>query len=160
MQNKFRLLDQDEGQFMTILNKLPSQAAVRERVNWLEDQYFPNLSALAASATSAQTTLVVTTGQGDYFRAGDLARLGNSGEVVEVVSVSTDTLTVDRSVGSVAAATAETGTQLLIIGNVSAQGADYGTLKVQVRTLGYNWCGCLSGNGDGAFLLVHPNLDI
>ena len=32
MQNKFRLLDVDEAQFMTILNKLPSQQAIREKV--------------------------------------------------------------------------------------------------------------------------------
>lgn len=139
MQNQFRLLDVDENQFMTILNKLPSQPAVREKVEWLEDQYFPNLSALAASATSAATTLDVTTGQGDYFRAGDLVRVGSTGEVVEVSSVATDALTVTRSVGSVAAASAASGVELLIIGNAAAQGADYGTLKVQVRAAAYNY---------------------
>jgi hypothetical protein len=72
MQNQFRLLDPDSEQFFKLLSKLPSQEAKREKVNWLEDQYFPNLSALAASATSAATTLDVTAGQGDYFRAGDL----------------------------------------------------------------------------------------
>ena len=32
MQNQFRLLDVDQSQFMTILNKLPSQQAIREKV--------------------------------------------------------------------------------------------------------------------------------
>lgn len=140
MQNEFRLLEGgDESQFMTILNKLPSQKAIREKVNWLEDQYFPNLSSLAASAASADTTITVATGEGDFFRAGDLVRLANSGEVVEVTGVTTDSVGVTRSIGSIAANTAQTGVELLIIGNVSAQGADYGTLKVQVRTLGYNY---------------------
>lgn len=139
MQNQFRLLDVDESQFMTILNKLPSQQAVREKVNWLEDQYFPNLSALAASATSAQTSLSVTTGQGDYFRVGDLVRLANSGEIVEVTGVTSDSIGVDRGVGAIAANTAQSAVQLLIVSNVSAQGADYGTLKVNVRALGYNY---------------------
>lgn len=139
MQNQFRLLDVDENQFMTILNKLPSQQAIREKVNWLEDQYFPNLTVLAASAASADTVLTVTTGEGDYFRAGDLIRFGRSGEVAEVVSASANAITVTRALGSVAAATAQTGEDILIIGNVSAQGADYGVLKVTTRVLGYNY---------------------
>ncbi len=32
MQNEFRLLDSDTSQFMTILNKLKSQPAIREKV--------------------------------------------------------------------------------------------------------------------------------
>lgn len=139
MQNRFRLLDVDENQFMTILNKLPSQPAVREKVEWLEDEYFPVLSSLAASATSAATTLSVASGEGDYFRAGDLVRLTSTGEVVEVSSVATDDLTVTRSIGSVAAASAASGGELLIIGNVSAQGADIGTLKVTKRVAQYNY---------------------
>ncbi len=139
MQNQFRLLDVDESQFMTILNKLPSQQAIREKVNWLEDQYFPNLSALSASATSAATSLAVTTNEGAYFRVGDLVRLANSGEIVEVTGVTSDSIGVDRSIGAIAANTSQSGVQLLIVSNVSAQGADYGTLKVTTRVLGYNY---------------------
>lgn len=139
MQNQFRLLDTDENQFMTILNKLPSQPAVREKVEWLEDQYFPNLSSLANSATSATTSIDVTAGEGDYFRVGDLVRFGVSGEVAEVTGVTTDAVGVTRSIGSIVAATAQSAVELLIIGNVSAQGADYGTLKVNQRVAAYNY---------------------
>lgn len=139
MQNQFRLLDVDENQFMTILNRLPQQPALREKVEWLEDQYFPNLSSLAASATSAATTLSVATGEGDYFRVGDLVRLANTGEICEVTGVTTDDLGVTRSIGSIAANTAQTGVEVLIVGNVSAQGADYGTLKVTQRVAQYNY---------------------
>lgn len=139
MQNKFRLLDVDDSQFMTILNKLPAQDAIREKVNWLEDTFFPNLSSLSASATSAATALSVVAGEGDYFRAGDLIRFENSGEIAEVSSVSGDVLTVVRSIGTIAANTAQSAVKLLIVSNVSAQGADYGTLKATVRSLGYNY---------------------
>lgn len=141
MQNRFRLLDVDDNQFMTILNKLPSQETTREKVNWLEDQYFPNLSALAASATSAATSVTVTTGEGAYFKTGDLVRFANSGEIAEVTGVTTDSVGLTRSIGSIAANTAQTGHQLVIVGNASAQGADYGTLKVTTRVLGYNYTG-------------------
>lgn len=141
MEPAFRLLDPDTSQFMTILNKLPSKVATREKVNWLEDELFPNLTTLASGAITAagQTAIAVATGTGAYFRAGDLVRVVATGEMLEVSSVSTDTLTVVRGVGSVAAATAASGCDLLIVANASAQGADYGTLKATQRVLGYNY---------------------
>ena len=139
MQKKHRLLDTDEAQFMTILNKLPSQEATREKVNWLEDQYFPNYSTLANSATSTTGSIDVATDTGAYFRAGDLVRVGLSGELLEVTGVTTDAVGVNRSIGGVIAATAQSASDLIIVGNVSAQGADYGTLKVTTRVLGYNY---------------------
>jgi hypothetical protein len=139
MQNRFRLLDTDVAQFMTILNKLPSQEAIREKVNWLEDQYFPNLTTLAASATSAASSISVATDTGAYFKVGDQVRFSNSGEIAEVTGVTTDSVGLTRSIGTVAANTAQTGVEILIVGNASAQGADYGTLKVTTRVLGYNY---------------------
>ncbi len=139
MEQSFRLLDPDTSQFMTILNKLPSKAATREKVNWLEDELFPNLTTLAASATSAAGTISVATGTGTYFRAGDLVRVVSTGEMVAVTGVSTDTLGVTRGVGGVGAASAASGGDLLIVANAAAQGADYGTLKVTKRVLGYNY---------------------
>lgn len=139
MQNKFRMLDVDQAQFMTILNKLPSQEATREKVNWLEDQFFPNLTSLSASASSAATAFTAATGEGDYIRVGDLLKDTNSGELIEVTAVSGDAFTATRSVGSVAASAIQSADNLVIIGNVAAQGADYGTLKVTNRVLGYNY---------------------
>lgn len=139
MQPKHRMATVDEQQFMTILNKLPGQSATREKFNWLEDDFFPNLSQLAASATSAETAVTVSASEGDYFRAGDLIRFQDTGEIAEVVSVATDTLTIDRSVGEIAAASAASTCKILIVSNASAQGADYGTLKVTNRVLNYNY---------------------
>jgi hypothetical protein len=142
MEEQFALLDPDTSQFMTMLNKLPSKVATREKVNWLEDELFPNLTTLSASAQSAVSgttgTIAVATGTGTYFRAGDLARLA-TGEMVEVVSISTDTVTVNRVIGSAASVSAASGTDVLIVSNAAAQGADLGTLKATKRTLGYNY---------------------
>jgi hypothetical protein len=125
-----------------MLNKLPSKVAIREKVNWLEDELFPNLTTLATSAATAATgttgTIAVATGTGSYFRAGDLARL-SGGEMVEVVSISTDTITVNRAIGGAASASAQSGTDVLIVANAAAQGADLGTLKATKRVLGYNY---------------------
>lgn len=133
------LKETDNAQFMTILKKLPSTDATQVEVRWLEDQLFPNRSTLATSATSAATTLDVATGTGVYFRAGDILYIEESGEKVSVSSVSSDALTVVRSIGGVAAATAASGGGVLVVGNASAQGADTGTLKSTDRVLGYNY---------------------
>lgn len=139
MVDQFQMLDTDTTQFTTILNKLPSKPATREKINWLEDQYFPNFTTLAASATSAATTIDVATGTGVYFRANDLVRNALTGEMYSVTSISTDTLTVVRAIGGTSAASSASGADLLIAANASAQGADIGTHKVTTRVLGYNY---------------------
>lgn len=139
MEDRFRLLDPDTSQFMTILNKLPAKAASREKVNWLEDELFPNLTTLAASASSADASVSVATGTGVYFRVGDLVRVVSTGEMLEVTGITSDAVGVTRTIGGVAATSAASGGDLLIVANAAAQGADYGTLKVTKRVLGYNY---------------------
>ena len=51
------LKETDNAQFMTILSKLPSTDATQVEVRWLEDQLFPNRTTLAASATSADSSV-------------------------------------------------------------------------------------------------------
>jgi len=140
MRNEFYELDPDDSQFTTLLTKLGTRSAVREKIEWLEDQLRPRLSALAASATSGATTVTVTTGQGVYFAADDIVRNLASGELMHVVSVATDTLTVERQIGS-HSATANTGATdaLFIVGSAYKQGASYGTSRIVKRVLGYNY---------------------
>lgn len=145
MASRFRLLDPDESQFSTILDKLPSKTATREKVNWLEDQYFPRQAQTSAAALATATAIDVAAGQGDYFRAGDLVRNMRTGEMFEVASVAGDVITTTNSggnrkaIGSVAAAAMNSGDELLIVSNASEQNQDVGTLKATVRTLGYNY---------------------
>ena len=139
MSDDIKHLDPDDSQFVTMMQRMASKEAIREKVNWLELEYFPRLSALAASATSAASTIGVTAGQGTYFRAGDVVRIAATGEAFRVLSVATDTLTVERGVGDVAAATAASGLQLLIVSNASKQGATLGTRKMLKKVLGFNY---------------------
>lgn len=139
MSPSIAMKDVDTNQFMTILQKLPSRVATNPKVNWLEDEYFPSLTTLAASALSSDTTITVATNTGAYFRVNDIVQIGSSGEKVLVTAISTDSLTVTRSIGGVVAASAASGVDLLILGNASAQGADTGTLKATKRVLGYNY---------------------
>lgn len=145
MADRFRLLDPDESQFSTILDKLPSKPAVREKINWLEDQYFPRQTVQSGGATNVTTTINVGAGTGAYFRAGDLVRNMRTGEMFEVASVATDAITTTntagnrKALGSVAAAAMLDQDALLIVSNASAQNADVGTLKVTTRVAGFNY---------------------
>src|SRR5690242_7106161 len=103
MEPKFRLLDPDESQFSTILNKLPSRQATREKVNWLEDQYLPTTITVSGAVTNVATSLTAATGEGVNARDGDLLRNMRTGEMVEVTSVSGDTVNITRGIGDAAA---------------------------------------------------------
>lgn len=133
------LKETDNAQFMTILKKLPSTDATQTEVRWLEDQLFPNRTTVATSATSAETSIAVATSTGVYFRVADIVYVESSGEKLEVTGITSDSIGVTRSIGDVAAVSAQTGVGLVIVGNAAAQGADTGTLKSTDRVLGYNY---------------------
>lgn len=133
------MLDPEVSQFTTMLMKVSSRPAISQKVQWFEDQLKPRLSAVNGSQTSGDTSIEVTTGTGQYFRAGDFVRNARTNEGFLVSSVSTDTLTVVRGKGRVAAAAMNDGDQLLIVGNAAAQGATLGTRKQTKKVNNYNY---------------------
>lgn len=141
MDPKIGMKQDDTAQFMTILNKLPSRAANQVKCNWLEDEYMPIRSTLASGSITAagQTAISVAAGEGAYFRVNDVLYVEDSGEKLLITGITTDALTVTRSIGGVAATTAASGTGVVLVGNASPQGADTGTLKATKRVLGYNY---------------------
>jgi hypothetical protein len=139
MDPKIGLKETDNAQFTTILKNLPSTDATQVEVRWLEDQLFPNRTTLANSATSAATSIDVATDTAVYLRVGDILYLEHYGEKVEVTGITSDAVGVTRSIGGVAAASAQSATGVVVVGNASAQGADTGTLKSTDRVLGYNY---------------------
>lgn len=137
MRNEFAELDPDDSQFTTLLTKLGTRQAVREKIEWLEDQLRPRLSALSASATSAATSINVTAGQGKYFAVDDTVRNLATGELMHVTGVTTDALGVDRGIGATAAAATGATDSLYIVGSAYKQGASYGTSRIVKRVLGF-----------------------
>lgn len=139
MDSRMQMLDPDSTQFTTFLMRARSKPASNPKVQWLEDQLMPRVTTVATSATSATTSIVVATGTGDYFRAGDIVRVPTSGEAFRVSSISTDTLTVVRGLGAVTANTAQTGVQLVIVDNASAEGATLSVRKITKPAAAYNY---------------------
>lgn len=140
MEDQIAMLHDDTTQFVTALQRVASKEAHSSKIEWLEDQLFPRLSTLAASATSGAGTISVASGTGAYFRQGDIVRVATTGEALGVSAApSTDTVGVVRSVGATAAASAASGVDLVIIGNASAQGASLGVRAVTKRVAAYNY---------------------
>jgi hypothetical protein len=140
MSDEIVILEPGEDYFIRALNKLGRSEARGRKIEWLEDQYTLRLSTLAASATSAATTLSVAPTTYDRFREGDLVRICSTGEVVRVTAVSAnDTLTVTRAVGGTTAASAASGVDVIIVSNSSAEGASSGTSLIFKKTAAYNY---------------------
>jgi hypothetical protein len=140
MSEKMHKLQPDEQQFRVMLSQIGDKEATREIVEWLEDEYMPRVSALAASAATADTALTVTTGHGNtLFKSGDVVRNMETGEAYLVTSTSANSIGVTHSWGDVAAATASSVAPLMIVGNASAQGASSSTPRVVQRVRAYNY---------------------
>lgn len=133
MRDEIAMLDPEEAQFTTMLMKLPEEKAKSFKVEWLDDQLLPRLSALAASAASADTVFTVTTSEGDYFRPGDIVRNALTRDAALVASVTTSSITVTRGIGTVTAASSASGAELVIVGHAASQGSR-SPLKVITKT--------------------------
>lgn len=133
-------LDPDQSQFTTMLMKLSSRPAFSSKVEWLEDQYVPRTTTLAASATSSAGTISVATGTGAYFISGDVCRIVSTGEAVSVSAApATDTVGITRAIGATAAASAASGGDIVILGNAALQGASLPTRRQTKKTNAYNY---------------------
>lgn len=139
MRNEFYELDPDDSQFTSLLVKLGTRSAVREKIEWLEDQLRPRLLTLSASAASTDASLSLTSGQGSYVAVDDTIRNLTTGELLHVTGITTDSIGVDRGIGGVAAASSASTAQLYLIGAAYKQGASYGTSRVVKRVLGFNY---------------------
>jgi hypothetical protein len=138
MDEKIRKLRPDESQFTTMTDRLSSRAAIREKVNWLEEDDFPRIATLASAAAAPATSLVLTAGQGKYVQVNDILRNMKTGAAYLVSAVATDTLTVAK-IGSVAETNNSSGDSLLVVGDAQPQGSDFPIMRYLQRVLGYNY---------------------
>lgn len=139
MDPKFRRLKPDETQLTTMTSRTTSRQAVREKVNWIEEEDFPRVVATAASALSGATTLVLVAGQGKIVQPQDLLRNMRTGEGVRVSVVATDTLTVAAGQGNIPSAAVNSGDVYLVVADAQPQGSDFPIARYLARVLGFNF---------------------
>jgi hypothetical protein len=118
---------------------LPRQSVDQVQFSWLDEERLTPVDALNGAVASAGDTSWVVD-NGSKFQVGDLVRADGESEIVRVTAISTNTLTVTRSFGSVAAATTVAdNTVLRILGTVLAEGSDPGTARSADRASRTNY---------------------
>lgn len=134
---KIHQLENDKAKLFTMVAKLGKKGAHNQTIDWMTDELNPKADAVnnGGGYTDSDTSVVVD--NGGYFRARDLVKVPRTGEVLLVTAVSTNTLTVTRSVGGTAAAALVDNDPLVILGPAYAQGAtleDERTVKEVKKT--------------------------
>ena len=138
MDEKIRVLKPDDTQFTTMTSRTTSRQAVREKVNWLEEEDFPRI-VTGDAQTSGATALNLSAGQGKIVQPNDMLRNMRSGEMIRVSTVTVDALVVARGIGTIAAAAANAGDSYLVVSDAQPQGSDFPTARYLARVLGYNY---------------------
>lgn len=129
------------------LNKFDILNWPSTKVEWLQDTNVLFSTLLTEALDSSETGIDVTTGDGQYFRAGDIIGIlpgtqtyGEPVEKMMVASVSSDTLTVvARSYGTPAAATHDSGATVILISRASGENSLYTLEGMTTPTAPFNY---------------------
>src|SRR5262245_48027741 len=131
MADKIAKLDTDDAQFSTMSDRLSSRTAIREKVNWLEEEDFPRQVTNTGTQLSTDTTLTLTAGQGLLCQPNDLLRNMRTGEGIRIASIATDVLTIVRGIGAstggIAAAAVNNGDVWLVVADAQPRGRAFPT---------------------------------
>ena len=120
-------LDPSVTPFTLILQKEGSRKATHYKFEWNElggdfngAGYAPQVDAVN---TTTGTGTSVTVDNGAYFTIGDVVKVARTAELMRVSSISTNTLTVTRGVGSTSPAALADNDDLFILGSSFAEGS-------------------------------------
>jgi hypothetical protein len=137
MDSEMRLLDPDQTQFSTMVTRMPSRAATREKFNWLEEAYVTDVFTVDAAYSSGATTVSVGTVESAAIKPNDVIRNMRTGQamIVTVIGANGD-LTVVPQGTNVAGLV---GDKMLFVGSAFPQGAPLPQPKYSQRVLGFNY---------------------
>ena len=144
MLEPIQMLDTNLSQFSTILDHpdLRGTTLASYIKEWLEDRLLPRTFSLAATASTSDSVFTTAAGEGLYVKKGDVIRIVQTGEGVRAIADGASTsVTVDRAVGGVGAATAATGAanSCVIVGHATPQGSSLPTMLITKQTRNYNY---------------------
>ncbi len=132
-----KMLDPEVTPFLNLTMKIPKTTIGDPKYLLFEDQDRECWTTLAEALDNSETGIDVA--DGTLFHAGMRALIVETGEVVTVSGVSTNTLTVTRGSLGTTAAAAVSGGSVLIMGNRSYEGDTLPNIKTTVPTTLYNY---------------------
>jgi hypothetical protein len=147
MSDSLAMLDPSDVPILSLIGKDGLRATALKH-EWLEDTLRPLDSTVVTLGELGGTTdpaddVVITTGHGVYFRAGDIVAVVSAAgtELVRVaVTPSADTLNLVRGYGGSTVLTHTGLPTLRIIGNVNLTDAAQGAARTTTKTGLFNYC--------------------
>ena len=120
--NEIALLDANNTALVTLLMKLRKQSCQDPRFEWQEDIFPIQTSKCTEVMSSTEAEVTITTGEGVYFREGDILYHPEDHEVCYVTKVAASALTLVRGLGDTDGGTWASGDDIFIIGNAQEMG--------------------------------------
>jgi hypothetical protein len=137
--SRIALLQPDDAPLLAFINGLKNkQKTGNPTFEWFEDDLNQNVVTVSAAEASGSTSFGLTSGQGVRVRVNDIL-ISNTGESILVTAVSTDTLTVTRSMGGVAATAYVALDEFVIAGTAMLEGANAPTSVWKGKTAVENY---------------------
>ena len=120
------LYDPQVNPLLTIVtNRIPSKPANEVEFKWLEDSPVPSWYTVPAGASNVATSFAVNTGAGAYILANNhVLKNMNTGELIKVTGVATDTLTVTRGYAGTTGTTIAATDNILNLRGAFGQGTN------------------------------------
>jgi hypothetical protein len=150
--DQIEILDRDEAPLLKLFgvgkSNLSKLGHVRDwpqtKLQWINDTVASHMGTVQNSAGTG-TSIVLDTGEGAKFRAGDIIWVPSTLEKILVISVSSETLTVERGIGATSATTLNSTTPIYRKGRVMPEGyTTYATGYNTTTSLEYNYTQIIS----------------
>ena len=142
MDERIKMVDPDQSQFTTLTQRVSSRQAIREKVNWMEEDYFPRVVTAQAGSAIAATSVTLNAGQGGWVQPNDILRVMRTGVAMRITAVAGDVLTVQRPIGATTVnpdAAINAGDKILVVSDSQPQGSDFPKPRYARRVLGFNY---------------------
>ncbi len=136
---RIALLQPNDAPLLAFINGLKNKrVATNPKFEWYEDELTPNVVTIASAEASGSGSFALTSGQGVRVKVDDIL-ISNTGESLHVTAISTDTLTVTRSMGGIAATAYLALDEFVIVGTAMAEGANAPTSIWQAKVRNENY---------------------
>jgi hypothetical protein len=132
MDQMIHMLNPDFSSIYSFLKAMGKTRKVdSHKFQWVTDKYMPFVTQADGAVSEVATSFSVD--NGDIFNINDRLQNNNTGEVMLVTDISSDTLTVTRGYGTTAAASITNDDYIINLHNSNALGSD--TVKAKMTKL-------------------------
>lgn len=139
MSNEIPILKPREYPLTVLTKRLNTKVANNYRYDWMEDSLMATWVACPAGAAAGAAIVSVAAGQGLLVAIDDLLKVAATGEILRVISINVDAITVTRGYGTTVTAIIAVAAAILVIGNAMMQGSANPSEKYNQLTTAFNY---------------------